>query len=64
MRWPGKVIWNCSLWNVDWCLQVSPGSELAQPSSQMDVMPTLVELGRGRLPKDLLLDGVSMAGGD
>ena len=49
--------------NVPWCLQVTPGSELAQPSSQMDLMPTLVELARGKLPKNLLLDGVSMAGG-
>ena len=63
MRWPGKVGWNWGLGNVDWCLQVTPGSELAQPSSQMDIMPTLVELARGKLPKDLLLDGVSMAGG-
>ena len=44
-------------------MQVLPGSELGQPSSQMDLMPTLVEVGRGKLPKDLLLDGVSMAGG-
>ena len=49
--------------NVDWCFQVTPGSELAQPSTKMDMMPTLVELARGKLPKDLLLYGVSMAGG-
>ena len=44
-------------------LQVRPGSVLDQPSSQMDIMPTLVEVGKGKIPKNLLLDGVSMAGG-
>ncbi|XP_003199313.1 arylsulfatase D isoform X1 [Danio rerio] len=41
-RWPGRL---------------AAGREVAEPTSLMDVFPTVVKLAGGELPKDRLLDG-------
>ena len=45
IRWPGRV---------------KQGSVLAQPTSQMDLMPTMVEVAGEEIPPDLNLDGKSL----
>ncbi|XP_043086478.1 LOW QUALITY PROTEIN: arylsulfatase D [Puntigrus tetrazona] len=41
-RWPGRL---------------TPGREVAEPTSLMDVFPTVVKLAGGALPEDRILDG-------
>ncbi|XP_042620414.1 arylsulfatase D-like [Cyprinus carpio] len=41
-RWPGRL---------------NPGREVAEPTSLMDVFPTVVKLAGGALPEDRILDG-------
>ncbi|XP_072290232.1 steryl-sulfatase [Eucyclogobius newberryi] len=42
---------------VRWSEKIPPGLELHKPTSNMDLFPTVVQLSRGQLPQDRVIDG-------